>query len=163
MKRIRNILENTLYKENYRGIAEAEKNRKFCKHDLSHFLDVARIIYIYDMEDKTGLSKELIYAAALLHDIGRYRELTEGIPHHEAGAELAVTILDELGFTEEEIMIITGAIRGHRNDNYNDTYHENKLAEYLYRADKQARCCFICDAADECKWTEEKKNHCISV
>ena len=43
-------------------------------------------------------SKELIYCAALLHDIGRARQYEDGTPHDEAGAAIAGQILNELGF-----------------------------------------------------------------
>ena len=35
---------------------------------------------------------------------------------------------------------------------------KNELADYLYRADKLSRNCFVCKAKDKCKWSEEKKN-----
>lgn len=42
---------------------------------MEHFLDVARLMYIYNLEDQAGFSKEMIYAAGLLHDIGRYEQM----------------------------------------------------------------------------------------
>ena len=35
---------------------------------------------------------------------------------------------------------------------------KNELANYLYRADKLSRNCFVCKAKNGCKWSEEKKN-----
>ncbi len=159
MERIQRIFEHPVYRRNFNGIQEAEKDRRFCRHDLQHFLDVARIIRIYDLEDGGGLPEEIVYAAALLHDIGRYEELTCGTPHDAAGAELAEEILTDCGFAAGDIGMIKDAIAGHRNK---DMCGE-KLADYLYRADKQSRCCFACSAADECKWSDEKKNHVISI
>ena len=159
MERIQRIFEHPVYRRNFNGIQEAEKDRRFCRHDLQHFLDVARIIRIYDLEDGGGLPEEIVYAAALLHDIGRYEELTCGTPHDAAGAELAEEILTDCGFAAGDIGMIKDAIVGHRNKDMCG----GKLAAYLYRADKQSRCCFACSAADECKWSDEKKNHVISI
>ena len=39
------------------------------------------------MEDQLPLDKEIVYGAALLHDIGRDRQYEEQIPHHQASAE----------------------------------------------------------------------------
>ena len=91
-------------------LAEYEKDRIFCRHGVEHLLDVARIAYIENLEKNSGLSKEIIYGAALLHDIGRYLQYTEGIPHEKAGADLAGEILKDCGFTGKEQEEILGAI-----------------------------------------------------
>ena len=57
-----------------------ERDRKFCLHGIEHSLDTARIGYISILENGLPIDKELFYAAALLHDTGRY----SGMPHHEA-------------------------------------------------------------------------------
>ena len=69
---------------NMEHLAEYEKNRIFCRHGMDHLMDVARIAYIENLEKNCGISKEIIYGAALLHDIGRYLQYTEGIPHERA-------------------------------------------------------------------------------
>ena len=46
---------------------------------MEHFLDVARLMYIYNLEDQAGFSKEMIYAAGLLHDIGRYEQMKKRV------------------------------------------------------------------------------------
>lgn len=160
LDRLQKIISHPLYVENYNALQEIEKNRVFCGHSVSHFLDTARICYIYDLENGSGLDKEVIYAAAFLHDIGRYKESCEGTPHDEAGAELAYIILKECGFTKGEIKIITQAIRCHRNEKES---YEGVLGRYLYKADKQSRCCFMCSAKNECNWDEEKKNKEIKI
>ena len=38
---------------------------------MRHFLDVARLAWIAGLEQGLGLDKEIVYAAALLHDIGK--------------------------------------------------------------------------------------------
>ena len=89
MKRIHKIQNHPIFREQYQLLVEAEKDRIFCRHTMEHFLDVARLMYIYDLEDGAGIDKEIIYAAALLHDIGRYEQIRIGTPHHIAGAKLA--------------------------------------------------------------------------
>lgn len=153
-------------------IQQSEKNRVFCNHTLEHFLDVARLSWIYNLEENSGIDKELIYAAALLHDIGRYQQTADGTPHQQAGAALAEIILPQCGFHRDEISEILFAIRQHRSDpaaqtadrpQEKQTVLSEKLAAYLYRADKQSRCCFACPALDSCNWENEKKNLTIKI
>lgn len=158
MERIWRIQRHPLFREQFALLQEAEKDRIFCRHTMEHFLDVARLTYIYSLENKDGLDKELIYAAALLHDIGRYEQMTVGTPHHESGARIAGIILPECGFHPEEISRIQKAIRSHRSFG---SQPEDILSVYLYRADKQSRNCFCCPANAECNWSEDKKNHQI--
>ena len=68
MERINKISEHPLWKLNMTQLKEAERDRIFCKHGIEHLLDVARIAYIENLEQNCGVSKEGIYAAALLHD-----------------------------------------------------------------------------------------------
>ena len=117
-----------------------ERVNAICRHDRAHFLDVARLAYIENLERGLGVDKELIYAAALLHDIGRHLQYTQNIPHDEAGAQLA------------EIM---QAILQHRGDGDRS---RDGLAALLYRADKASRACLFCAAEPECNWSPEKKN-----
>ncbi|MDY3249926.1 MAG: HD domain-containing protein [Candidatus Choladocola sp.] len=164
MKRIQKIWNHPLYQEQFVKLQQAESERIFCNHTLAHFLDVARLAYIYSLEAKTGPDRELIYAAAFLHDIGRYQQLTDGIPHDQASAALAQRILPDCGFTREEINMIRYAISHHRDcDNTQSvsaavSEEARLLAAYLYRADKQSRCCFSCAAESRCNWSNEKKN-----
>ena len=71
MDRVNQIWSHPAYQEHYKKIQELESERIFCRHTPEHFLDVARLMYIYALEEHLELPKELIYAAALLHDIGR--------------------------------------------------------------------------------------------
>ena len=92
MKRVNKILENSTYQEYIRKNKAAEVDRIFCCHNMEHFLDVARIAQIINLEEKLELSKELIYATALLHDIGRHVQYEDGTPHEVASAKLAENI-----------------------------------------------------------------------
>lgn len=83
-----------------------EHDREFCCHQITHLLDVARIAYIKNLEAGLGIDKELIYTAAILHDIGKALQYTDKIPHEIAGEKIAGEILDTLSendaFSETE-------------------------------------------------------------
>ena len=160
MERIHKIQKHPVFADQCRLLWDAEQERIFCRHTMEHFLDVARLMYIYNLEDGAGLDKELIYAAALLHDIGRYEQISQGTPHHIAGARMAKLIMKDCDFGNEEIRTVQEAIENHRTaDRQNGM--GNLLAVYLYRADKQSRNCFSCPAFTECNWPMEKKNMVI--
>lgn len=133
----------------------AEEGRRFCHHDMGHFLDVARLAMIFALQEGQPLPEEMIYAAALLHDIGRWRQYEDGTPHEKASALLAPEILAESGFTKEEIEQILSAILNHRNA---AVKKDRTLDGILYRADKMSRSCFCCEAEKECDWKGDKKN-----
>lgn len=154
MEKVDRILRHPYYEECVRLIGQLEAERKFCRHDRNHFLDVARIAWILNMEEKAELPKELIYAAALLHDIGRHEQYLRGIPHDEASARIAQEILTDCGFSREEREMIVSAILQHRSG----LEKTNALSEFLCRADKLSRTCFCCAAESECNWSAEKKN-----
>lgn len=159
MERIDKMLKHDLFIGNLEKNETAEADRRFCRHDMAHFLDVARIGWIINLEEELNLSRDMVYAAALLHDIGRHRQYAEGIPHEEASAEIAPIILRECGFNREETDIITDAILQHRNA---ETASECNLRGLLYRADKASRACFACAAERDCNWKNDRKNLKIS-
>ena len=156
------ILKDERYLERLSDIDKLEENRIFCKHNLSHFISVARIASIIWQEDGGGnnLKRDIIYAAGLLHDVGRVEEYTKGIPHEEAGAIIAGEILQGSGYEDKEIEMITRAISAHRikDDNVKEDRDIDYLGQIISRADKLSRECFACNASDMCKWSEEKKN-----
>ncbi len=159
MKKIDDLLNNSKFKEHMNTINCAEVDRKFCMHDLSHLLDVARICYIINLEEGLGYNKEVIYAMALLHDIGRNSAYEKEMSHHEAGVILAREILNDIGFWEDEIRTICDAISKHKDAS--DMYKDS-LSYILYRADKLSRNCFDCNMYDECYWMEDIKNKSIT-
>ncbi len=158
-ERINKIWQHPLYQQQYALLQECEKTRIFCGHSLEHFLSVARLMWIYNLEENSGLDKELVYAAALLHDIGRGLQYKEGIPHERAGRELSEKILPDCGFSREESRMILAAIEEHRNRTGSEK--PDLLGAYLYKADKACRNCLICPAEKECSWPAEKKNMLI--
>lgn len=155
MERIDRILETSVFWEHVAKNQAAEADRCFCRHDMEHFMAVARIGQILNLEEQLGISKELIYAVALLHDLGRHRQYEEGIPHEEVSVEIASGLLPLCGFSAEETNVIVDAISKHRNGNIAE---QSELGSLLYRADKLSRPCFCCRASKECNWEEEKKN-----
>lgn len=155
MERVNRILQDTFFRDQLKANAACERDRIFCRHDMEHALSVARLAYLMNLEEGLGVAKEMIYAAALLHDIGRHVQYTRGISHEAAGAELAAGILMRCGFGDGEIRQITDAIGRHRQADQTD---ESTLAGLLYRADKMSRNCFLCAAEAECNWPETKKN-----
>ena len=192
MERIHKIWEHPLYQEQFQALQKAESERIFCNHTLEHFLDVARIAYIQNLETGAGLSKVLIYAAALLHDIGRYRQIAHGIPHEKASTALAERIMSECNFTQEEIHTVCESILNHRGSTLSSDGTTPKaalekrssaavpkdtleicasssgdscqlLSQLLCRADKLSRNCFSCPAEGECNWSIDKKNRRITI
>lgn len=160
MERYHQIIQNTDFRERLKELRELEKDRIYCHHDLEHACDVARIMYILALEEGCDLEQDIIYATALLHDVGRVEEYKGIMPHHEAGAKLALALLPTMGYDANEVAYIVEAIGRHRTP---DEQEENTLGEYLYRADKLSRNCFDCEAWDTCKWSDEKKNHSLII
>jgi len=128
-------------------IEEDEKDRIFCRHDLQHCVDVARIAYILVLENRLVMKKDVIYATALLHDIGRWKEYEEGVEHASASAELAADILVDCGFDAEEREFMLKAIRDHRKNGTQSTF----LSSIIYKSDKMSRLCVNCEVRDKCK------------
>ena len=155
MDRVNAILSHKLYIKCYKKIRKHEKKREFCKHNMAHFLDVARIAYIYNLEEGLKIEKEWIYAAALLHDIGRFRQYEDDMPHEIASLIYAPEILQDCGYTEEESRAILEAIGRHRDKTVAE---EENLTGILYLADKASRPCFSCDVEKLCNWKKDKKN-----
>lgn len=158
MTRIAAILADPFYGECLTKISAREADRKFCCHTFQHFVDVARITYILMLESgvikrfmeendlNIKLAKELIYAAALLHDIGRWQEYETGEDHARVSARLAVDLLARAGFNGKEQRIIRTAIEEHRSI----TGEVSTLGGVLCRADKLSRLCTRCEASAEC-------------
>lgn len=158
LDKVNKILNNKYFKECLNKNIASEKNREFCHHDLEHFLAVARICYIMVLEKKLEIDKEIVYAAALLHDIGKWKQYCDGVPHEIASAEISSRILKECGYNDENIRMIISSILNHRDDNSDDI----NLNSILYISDKISRNCFYCHALELCNWSNEKKNFTIS-
>lgn len=107
------------------------------------------------LEKGLSIPKDIIYATALLHDLGRADQYEKGISHEDAGALLAKEILTDCGYMEEEIDLMVNTILKHR-----DMKDEREsFASIFYHADKLSRDCIHCKAKEECYWPKEKKNN----
>ncbi|WP_196603246.1 HD domain-containing protein [Pectinatus haikarae] len=150
------ILCHPLFQKSYKKIVHYEKDRSFCRHDMTHFLDVARIAMILNNKEQLQINEDLIYAAALLHDIGRHKQYKNGENHAAASVPIAECIMRDCSFSDEETESIIKAISMHRNEEIKE---QADLCGLLYRADKMSRSCFCCKVNAKCSWPEEKKGN----
>lgn len=102
-ERLEAIRNHPLYQSSLRRLSDLERSRIFCRHGMEHLLDTARIAYIKSLERALPLSRDLIYAAALLHDIGKWEQYENGTPHELSSARIA---------EEGQHMVLTGGIKG---------------------------------------------------
>ncbi|WP_407305874.1 HD domain-containing protein [Desulfosporosinus sp. SB140] len=148
MARINKLVDHEDYISYLAMIDQLEKKRYFCKHGFEHGLNVARITYAYILEQGVMvISKEAVYAAAFLHDIGRWVEYQTGEDHAEASARLALPLLKACEFNSEEIDLILRGIREHRQHSAENL---SLLGKALVLADDWARNCRNCLAQDQC-------------
>lgn len=151
MKRVNAVLNNPVYLDHVEKNYTEESDRFFCRHHFDHLLDVARITYILILEGGNPfISREMSYAAGLLHDIGRWNEYREAVDHAQYSAELAEPILTDAGFTEAEKALIKKAISEHRLKD-ESFKHRSPLSLALSRADSFSRLCYRCEASEMCK------------
>lgn len=158
MEYVARLLEDTMYRCLLEHMKLMEAERIYCRHGLEHLMDVARLGWIMALEQKAAITKEEVYLAALLHDIGRVEEYETGISHAAAGQQLAGEILSHIGYPADQAEVLLAAIGGHRGQETEETDSDLGLAGLLKRADKASRPCFYCEAADTCKWTAEQRN-----
>lgn len=158
--RVNRIIKHPLFKEYALKNAQAEEKRAYCNHGFDHGLAVARIAYIYlqEEEDKS-LSKEVVYAAAVLHDLGRWREYETGENHALVGAELVKPILKESGFGPKEEEVIVQGIREHRLDPEREL---SLLGRALAYADDWARDCRSCTSQEACYKYSQSMDEIVS-
>ena len=161
METVEAVRSHPLYQEHLARLAELERDRVFCRHGIGHLLDTARIAWAFNLEYNLGFRKEAVYAAALMHDIGKDEQYERGIPHEEASARIAREILDDMGaaFDEAERDAIVTAIREHRRL----PEGASLLGTMLYDADKASRTCFACSMREDCSWSSEKMNLSVRV
>lgn len=172
MPRVDAVWNHPLYRDRYDALQRAERDRVFCQHDLQHFLDVARIAWTVMLEDEAGvsplISRDVVYAAALLHDIGRADEYETGESHDVAGERIAAEILGTVEgdkrFSSAERAQILAAVAHHRSSSAasDGAPGAGALATALRYADKASRACYACPARTACNWPDEKKNLTIT-
>ena len=159
MKRVNRILVHPRFQIYKEEIKKWEEDRPFCGHDVSHLLDVARIACILALEEECEVSKEYIYTAALLHDIGRPEQYAHGTPHQQASVKIAAGILKDCGYDEEETAAVLSAVGNHRDA---ARASQTPLDWLIYRADKLSRGCYVCDVEEICDWAAAKKNQVLT-
>jgi HD superfamily phosphodiesterase len=148
MARVNQLIEHEDYISYMVRIDVLERERLFCKHGFEHGLNVARIAYAYLLEkEELLLPKESVYAAAFLHDIGRWVEYETGEDHAEASSRLALPLLEACRFSMEEIQVILKGIREHRRHPEDNL---TLLGEALALADDWARDCRNCAVQAQC-------------
>jgi len=129
-----------------------EQGRIYCRHDLQHMLDVARLTYILLLESgrlgniSRERGREMVYAAGLLHDIGRWRQYDGSGDHALAGAELAGPIMLRAGFSPAEVELVSRAVAEHRLGEEGASV----LGRALARADDLSRDCYQCRVREQC-------------
>lgn len=193
MPRVDAVWNHPVYQERYCALQRAERDRAFCGHDLQHFLDVARIAWTVLLERGVAaphadvipeddaaadahcpkVARDVVYAAALLHDMGRADEYETGEPHDIAGPRIAAEILgtveQDKRFSSGECEQILAAIAHHRTSagcacgaSAEGVSGAGALADALRYADKAARACYACPARGLCNWPDGKKNLTIA-
>ncbi len=98
-------------------IVEQELNQdKDSAHDIDHIMRVYNLALNIAQHEK-GVDLEIVEAAVLLHDIGGAKEMldpTGQTDHAIIGAEMAVPILKNLGFSNDKIEHVQNCILSHR-------------------------------------------------
>lgn len=164
----RQLLQDQGYLVLVKKLEEKEKQRLFCKHGLSHFLDVARIAWILTLEQtlQEGMNvehlaqqKDKIYLTALLHDLGRLAEYDQKLSqgHAQEGVSMAWKFLKRIGYPEHKAREIIYAVGEHSGEE--KTNHD--LSNLIKRADNSSRNCFFCEAQGQCNWSVERRNQTV--
>ena len=55
MEQVNRICRHPLWRESMEQICKLEQDRIFCRHDIAHCLDVARLAYLENLEKHLGL------------------------------------------------------------------------------------------------------------
>ena len=173
MSRVNAIINHKEYQDWIIANNQAEYGSEYCRHGLEHAFDVARIAYELWLDHQGNpVAKDIVYAAALLHDIGywsNFEDLHEHGGHDEdcdchdhdcgceeeesafqVGASLAEEILLDAGYHPAVIGEIQKAIRNM------DHIGADGLSAVLRRANELSRPCFLCPMRQKC--AKEPKN-----
>lgn len=126
-----------IMEEKFQKIKEiVEKELKYCPaHDIDHVMRVYNLCL--SLAENQDVDLEVLKVAALLHDIGGAKELDDSsgkTDHAVLSAEMAVPILEKLGFPKDKTEHIKECIISHR---YKTGYKpKTKEAQILFDADK---------------------------
>ncbi len=121
---------------------------------------------MYDLEQ----TKDLIYACALLHDIGRAAQYESGVHHSVSGLSLAEQIMTDCDVPLVWRQQILNVISEH-HQSLSGKEQEEKICEesrkterleyYIRKADHDCRLCFFCEAKETCKWKDAERNETV--
>lgn len=153
---VKKLISLPYYQNLLQQLSELEQHRLYCKHDYSHFLNVARIAAILVRDYKLNVSDETIYLTALLHDLGRIYDGPE--PHALASVRYAKECLSQIDYPKEKWPPILNAIADHR---YRGKKAPENFTEAFSLADNLSRSCYCCPVSETCKWPDERKNHTL--
>jgi uncharacterized protein len=156
------LLANATFRELTETLSRLEGDRVYCKHDMIHFRKVEEISLWLWKENGLDFDSEVLSLLAYLHDLGRVVQYQTGTPHSEASAVCARTLLNEIGYPEEQQQVIFQAITGHGHRKNAQVAWKQRTAlrtpeEILQFADQFSRNCYQCPAAAGCKWSEQQK------
>lgn len=159
MERVGAVLRDPLLNEVIAKLSGLEAEREFCRHTWDHLWSVARICYILLLESGSqelvqsrlgvttlATAREVVYAAGLLHDLGREHTYVHGGDHAAVGAGMAEAVLLQAGYSQQERQLICRAIAEHRSLPANPSL----LSFVLYQADKLSRPCRECSVRQHC-------------
>ena len=164
---IEKILSDERYIDKLNTIDNIESNRCYCKHNITHSREVARILSDLSKERELDNYDELSMIMGYLHDIGRADDY-EGM-HNECSSEFARVLLEEYGLDEDSINLICYAIDNHSGrmpiddiykciqENTVEDRIEDTWAKLLRIADQLSRDCYKCEVASTCRWLPEER------
>jgi uncharacterized protein len=105
----------------------------FISHDFSHTERVYNLAI--KIAEKENADMDIVQAAALLHDVGRFRETDDNKKcHAEESADMAPEILRNINFPENKIAAVLHCIKVHRYSK--GLKAETKEAEIVQDADR---------------------------
>lgn len=161
-EQIDRLLQHPKYRARLELLQEMEQNRIYCGHNLEHFMKVGCIAEQVVVKNELPFSEDVIFGAALLHDVGRVEQYRQGISHEKASVAFAREILFSLNWDVSDIEMVCEAIGSHSHrqcaaDRWEKMSALVSLAEVISFADQFSRTCYRCHVADTCKWKEEEK------
>jgi putative nucleotidyltransferase with HDIG domain len=104
----------------YLDIDKSRKYSEFWRYHVSVVINLSVKLAI-----KYGAHSEVVWTAAILHDIGRL--LVNGEPHDQVGSSESRLILSKRGFEEEFIRDVSGVILTHRCRDFEPESLEQKV------------------------------------
>lgn len=117
-----------------------EKARQFYEqNDAAHDFDHVQRVYATALKlaELEGADREIVAAAALLHDVvGAAPGTEERKKHHLASAEFAGRVLREEGWEAGKIEAVQACIRGHRFRGEAENKPSTLEAQIIFDADK---------------------------